>query len=403
MMPNRHRLPIPEPETPYTPPREKKSIYCSPRKNINTPGRRYTREVEKDKPKPTQEETDIPIDSLNNYFPFNAPQHSIVEMQEQQIMFVRSKLKKAHKMELEIRERMKRVTKLKEKSIEIETEGYYYESMKLWAERLHLMKGIYGISHEKVAKSVVKFVNSCNVYAMSDMTPKFMELLHMAEQHTLQKNYEFDEQLKYRSITLSNISFQHRRHNNLAKALDYAKQAYECEKSYEIHVGPKNYDRSGLADAHLNLGTVLSQLGHHELALAHAKKALNILMEEQTAMEDDIYFVHGKSPRVRPANTEETREAIYNSIIVAHNNIANELEFLSRALEAKEWHIRALSTSEAKLGPHHAMTSKMKKNLAKFLRTWEVPEEKIQSRLNFTNTTIISNTEDLLAEDYISY
>lgn len=215
----------------------------------------------------------------------------------------------------ETRSRLMEVIKLEEQAKKQEESSNPIRSLELWEKRLNILRDLYGNQDPKVEEALKKFVLLCNSFSMNyrNSPDEGLVILQIAMNH-LAGDIEFDNKKKITSMTLNNISFAFRTKNRFEEALEYAQNAFKIEAEL-----PPSQSQIGLADSYLNVGAILSKLGKHKQSLAHANTALDILLSEQSNLVDED----------ESSSKNLSHDALYSSIVVAHNNIAVELEHLS--------------------------------------------------------------------------
>ena len=371
-------------------------------------GRRYHRKTDisilrpssEKKPKRTEDTVKKPQEQI-----------SLIQLQESRKVAVNENLNEMNlaAMIKETKKKLADILIFEEMAQKLEKENKLLESLQVWEQHLLLQIDVFGKRDQRVEESCKKFVLFCNSLSMvfKDNTEGSLEIL----KHSLRySNYgvEFDNRLKIQSMTLNNISFVFRSKNMYKEALTYAKKAFKIEN--EI---PVEGNEVGLADSHLNVGTILSKLGSHKQALSHANSALEILLDHYETTESS-------------STISSNKEALYSSIVVAHNNIAVELEHLMEVCWASffanhlhqlsksaMFHEKALTISQQKLGPSHAVTIQMQKSFDRFQSEFkeqkkmeELLNEHLRSRLSGNQVSELSSQTDstsFFSEDFIQH
>ncbi|CAG9327141.1 unnamed protein product [Blepharisma stoltei] len=150
-------------------------------------------------------------------------------------------------------------------------------------------------------------------------------LLHRAN-HMLRQQPVNLQTIKLRAITLNNLGCLYKRTNQNPKALQFLKEALECEKKL-----PGDY--TNIAGTHLNICAIKSLLNHHEESLAHALKAINIIQQNPFLDEELI-----------------------RSLVVAYYNAGTEYQYLHRNSEATAFLRHGHNLSSKHLGKNHPLT-----------------------------------------------
>lgn len=115
-----------------------------------------------------------------------------------------------------------------------------------------------------------------------------------------------------RAITYNNLACYYRRMGKLKKSLDYLEKALELRKKVKAV--------ETVADTHLNICAVLSQLSKHEQALEHAMAAIILLQEEML------------NSMLKPDTPKPTKNK-YSILAIAYHNMGVEQEFMKRVIE----------------------------------------------------------------------
>ena len=280
------------------------------RKHAEFQGRRYHRKTDVSILRPSSDKTQTTTEDIEE----KPKSHlSLIQMQESRKAVVNENLNEINltAMIKETKKKLAEILTFEEIAQKLEKENKLLESLQVWEQHLLLQIEVFGKRDQRVEESCKKFVLLCNRLSMvfKDNTDGSLEILKHSLRYT-NNGVEFDNRLKIQSMTLNNISFVFRSKDLYKEALTYAKKAFKIENELPL-VG----NEVGLADSHLNVGTILSKLGHHKLALSHANSALEILLD---------HFEETESSGAVSSN----KEALYSSIVVAHNNIAVELEHL---------------------------------------------------------------------------
>ena len=116
-----------------------------------------------------------------------------------------------------------------------------------------------------------------------------------------------------KSTTYNNLACYYRRTGKIRTALSYLIQALELELKIDQ---PKT-----LADTHLNLCAVLSQLDRHEDALQHSMLSIILLQEEF------LNNLLGKNAGEGDNEINDERLAV---LAIAYHNLGVEFEHLKR-------------------------------------------------------------------------
>ncbi|KAL4449884.1 hypothetical protein ABPG74_015003 [Tetrahymena malaccensis] len=275
-----------------------------------------------------------------------------------------------------IREKLRQ---LEEKSVELQKQGKYGESLDVLEEAFNLKINAYGEESEEVLKTSEKLCELCNLIAMLCLTrgknEACFEFLKKARV-LCENSYNF------KAVTYNNMACYYKRINKNRVALDYLKKALEIE----IHI-----DRpQSLADTHLNLCAVLSQLERHKEALEHVLMSIVLLQEEH--MQNVLQYGHPRQRQQQNMHNSENQDPNDNEegdyqnheqkgqqngdggnrnfddriavLAIAYHNMGVELEFLSRFEEAIQAYKKAVNFSITYLGESHSLVENLKGVLA---------------------------------------
>jgi tetratricopeptide (TPR) repeat protein len=119
--------------------------------------------------------------------------------------------------------------------------------------------------------------------------------------------------IQFKSTTYNNLACYYRRTGKIRTALTYLIQALELELKIDQ---PKT-----LADTHLNLCAVLSQLDRHEDALQHVMLSIILLQDE---------FLQTVLPKTREEKSGEVSDERLAVLAIAYHNLGVEFEHLKR-------------------------------------------------------------------------
>lgn len=136
-------------------------------------------------------------------------------------------------------------------------------------EIVSIKKNMYGIDHPEFDRASEKLCEYLNLAAMVELQKeKFDETIdHLRKAELVARN-----SLALKSTTYNNMACYYRRTGKVRTALSYLIQALDLELKIEQ---PKT-----LADTHINLCAVLSQLDRHEDALQHSMLSIILLQDE---------------------------------------------------------------------------------------------------------------------------
>jgi tetratricopeptide (TPR) repeat protein len=142
-----------------------------------------------------------------------------------------------------------------------------------------------------------------------------------------------ESRLVLRAVTYNNLGCFYKSMSKLHTALQYLRKAQKIEER-------SSGKCQNPAGTHLNLCALLSQMGKHTEALAHAQRALVLLKESPPLPSDEA----------PPGSSSQSLAC------VAHFNMGAELEHLKRPSEALKSYQAALDSCLAELGEEHALS-----------------------------------------------
>merc|ERR1712217_750026 len=145
-----------------------------------------------------------------------------------------------------------------------------------------------------------------------------------------------DSRLVLRAVTYNNMGCFYKSMTKLHTALQYLKKAQKIEER-------SNGKCQNPAGTHLNLCALLSQMGKHQEALQHSRRALELL--------------EANSPSDSTANSE-------SMICVAYFNMGAEFEHLKKTSEALWAYQRAYDNCLTELGEEHPLSQQISGCLA---------------------------------------
>jgi len=90
--------------------------------------------------------------------------------------------------------------------------------------------------------------------------------------------------------TYNNLSCYFKKANNAKQAMYYLEKALQMQYNHLSSADDEAFIKvRGLADTHINLSAVLSQLGYHKSSLLHAKKGLLFIQDELLHDNKDLH------------------------------------------------------------------------------------------------------------------
>lgn len=158
---------------------------------------------------------------------------------------------------------------MEESAFQLQKSGKYIECLEVLEEILNLKRQLFGELSEEYQQSSQKLCELCNLIAMIFLQKEkyevCMDFLQKAE--LLCHN-----SLEYKAVTMNNFACYYRKVGKLKLAIEYLKSSLDIEI--------KLNNQSTLADTHLNMCAILSQLQKHEEALQHSLMSVTLLQQE---------------------------------------------------------------------------------------------------------------------------
>lgn len=212
-------------------------------------------------------------------------------------------------MDSSLREKL---TQLSEKCETLAKNGKYVECIDIMEEVVSIKRNIFGIDHpefDKASEKLCEYLNlAAMIYLQKEKFEASLDCLKKAE--LVCRN-----SLQFKSTTYNNLACYYRRTGKIRTALTYLIQALELELKLEH---PKT-----LADTHLNLCAVLSQLDRHEDALQHVMLSIILLQDEFL----QIALPQVMDPEQEAEKISDERLAV---LAIAYHNLGVEFEHLKR-------------------------------------------------------------------------
>lgn len=271
---------------------------------------------------------------------------------------------------------------LDKKSDALVQEGKYLESLDAMEEALNLRRTYFGETSDEYYKTAEKLCELCNMLSMIFLQKeKFeasLEFLKKAEM--LARN-----SLELKGVTYNNFACYYRRIGKLKVALKYLEDALGIEIKLD--------KTKALADTHLNICAVYSQLEKHDTAMNHIMKSIILLQDEllhYTAQRDE-------NQNQNDAEKKKQLEDRVAVLAIAYHNLGVEYEYLKQYDEAILTYRKAVNFSNKHLGEQ----SQVSRNLQNVLDTAlsQIDEIRVQTRVKkttgkptFTKSQASSNT-----------
>uniref|UniRef100_K3WFF7 MalT-like TPR region domain-containing protein n=1 Tax=Globisporangium ultimum (strain ATCC 200006 / CBS 805.95 / DAOM BR144) TaxID=431595 RepID=K3WFF7_GLOUD len=227
-------------------------------------------------------------------------------------------------------------------------------------------KDAFGIQSTRFQLGCEEFVLLNNTFAMCALQQQQYssqqelqvcgDLLSRAEQHTRRSGYlrsipqvnHVTRRRAFRLVSLNNLACYHKEAGKPLAALRFLEKALhiqrqQTEANATLYGDEVNADGGAIvteqdaeyaiALTHLNLCAVLAQLDRHAAAAQHARSAIALL-----DVQND-----GKQDRV-----DQVSRAHFNLVLIAHFNLAVELEHLSDGVQAQRMYETALALARAR-------------------------------------------------------
>ncbi|EAR85352.3 ubiquitin carboxyl-terminal hydrolase family protein (macronuclear) [Tetrahymena thermophila SB210] len=236
--------------------------------------------------------------------------------------------------------------------------GKYVEGIGLMEKILALKKEQFGEESTEFKKGIEKLCQLLNMSAMiyleMEQFDKSLEQLRKAEM--LQMNSQ-----KMKAVTFNNMACYYRRTNKLRTALNYLINALEIEIKLDDN------DVS-LADTHLNLCAVLSQLDRHDEALEHSMLSIIMLQDEMLSQTLKFYKTQSQNQQQNEPALKKRKIVTDDRIAVlaiAYHNLGVEFEHLKRDDESIKLYMKAYGIANTYLGIQHSVVKKMEKVMQK--------------------------------------
>jgi tetratricopeptide (TPR) repeat protein len=234
--------------------------------------------------------------------------------------------------------------------------GQFVGAVRFQELALLARKDAFGLDSAEVWKACEVLVITANMLAVEHMGSNLQvayDLLKRCERLLAPAPVGFVRseplRLKLLAITFNNAGVYFYRREKLHAALHYLTDALHIETS--IGAGADSP-----ACTHLNLGSVASKMGRHDLATEHVQCALELIL--------------GDIQRAGPAAAEQAEaiSAKANSrcmLPIAYHNLGVELEFQGKITEAKSAYLQACRTAEERLGDSHPVSQQVRLSYAK--------------------------------------
>jgi tetratricopeptide (TPR) repeat protein len=216
-------------------------------------------------------------------------------------------------------------------------------------EALHIRREVFGENSDEFYKSSEKLCEICNMLSMQfldkDKYEPALEFLKKAE--LLGQN-----SLDLKAITYNNYACYYKKVGKIRIALKYLQDA--------IAIETKLGRSETLADTHLNICAVYSQLGRHDLAKEHIMQSIILLQDEFLAYAmPSGGSHHDESDKKR--KVFEDRVAVLS---IAYHNLGVEYEYLKQFDEAILTYKKAVNFAKNHLGDDHKVVNNLQNVLA---------------------------------------
>lgn len=270
---------------------------------------------------------------------------------------------------------------LDEQSTLLQSEGKLLESLEFMEKSLILRGEVFGIYSMEVREGAATVCQMCNYLAMIYLShsslPITLELLKKAE---ILSQYN----LSLQSLTYNNYSCYYRKTGKLRIALKYALKSIALEdqqkqlqqnnthtstQSHPSSTSPYHIDNK-IADTHLNVCTILSELKRYHEAMIHAKIALKLLLlelfDEKSDNTQDNHTTENINESSAASSSSSSSSLPLDRITVlaiAYHNLAVQQEYLKMYTDSLISYEKAVKVVTTHLDPKHPLTVSMKQSL----------------------------------------
>ncbi len=234
------------------------------------------------------------------------------------------------------------------------------EALQCMEKALILEGHCFGLESSEVIASCKSVAQMCNKIALSclaegqfDMS---LELLKKAEVLSVRHK-------AVRAVTLNNFGCYYRKKGKLRTALSYVEDAVALEAGAS--------DVALQADSHLNMCTILSELGRHDRAHSEARVALKYMLTELFGRPESVDG--GEAKRL-----PKERVAV---LAIAYHNLAVQEEYLGRFQECLSTYEKAVKVIKTHLGEDSPLVADLARSLENARAQVQLREEKQQKIL----------------------
>jgi len=247
-----------------------------------------------------------------------------------------------------------KLSALDKKSETLIQEGKYLESLDVLEEALQIRKEFFGDTSDEYYKTAEKLCELCNMLSMIFLQKeKFDATLDFLKKAELLSQNSFE----LRAVTYNNMACYYRRIGKLRIALKYLEDAIAIETRLD--------KTKTLADSHLNICAVHSQLGKHDVAMTHIMKSIILLQDEilgysMPSIQDNTRMSSKIQKDPDAKKQFEDRVAV---LAIAYHNLGVEHEYLKQYEEAVSTYRKAVNFATTHLGEQ----SQVVKNLQSVL------------------------------------
>lgn len=234
--------------------------------------------------------------------------------------------------------------------------GQYVAAVRFQELALLARKDTFGFDSPEVWKACEVLVITANMLAVEHMGSNLQiayDLLKRCERLLAPAPVGFVRseplRLKLLAITFNNAGVYFFRREKLHAALHYLTDALHIETS----IGAK---ADSPACTHINLGSVASKLGRHDLATEHVQCALELILGD---------IQRGGNAAAEQAEAFSAKANSRCMLPIAYHNLGVELEFQGKITEAKSAYLQACRTAEERLGGAHPVSQQVRLSYAK--------------------------------------
>ncbi|KAL4433481.1 hypothetical protein ABPG74_002878 [Tetrahymena malaccensis] len=236
-----------------------------------------------------------------------------------------------------------RIKELEKKADELQQQQKLGDTLNVLEEVLNMKREVYGEDSEQYQKTSEKLCEICNIIAMiclnKDKNDSCYDFLKKAE-------ILCQGSALYKAITYNNMAQYCKKTNKIKAGIIYLQKAQEIQL--------KQGNPVLLADTHLNLCALLSNVDRHNEALEHILIAVVLLQDEYNS-----YLLKkvqaNKQNQEGQESAQEVSDDLFTKLSIAYHNMGVEFEFLKRYEESLQTYEKAVNFAKTNLGPEHEL------------------------------------------------